>query len=755
MLDHCNSLLYKVFHTQLINESTGCFIMKKTILLFFIMQLTTFTILGATLFFRYRYLDLFYRNVSYIDVLVSDNEAFDAFLSWIKERNITASRVSVSPDNNITLHLSDLTCNNELKLLEGRLPLQGEFVSDIDTGISEQSGTIKKILPKYNFKIYGLYEPEQLNFSGLYAIELTSKNEINEMIYDLAAKKVTIRLNEIMDGNSFLLLLASFSSIQIILALIFICFSVIIIFVLLIQSFLLELKSIKILISLGCGWLRILQTIMFDLFSAKIWVGVVSLLYITLSIFLLGSDVYRPFYTQVAVIFLAASILLFLTYALILSCILSIYLIIKRNKLLLFFKGLKPYIVVQIAGCCVKFVSVALLMVAFSFLGELYGQFSVENRNIKNWEGVENIYKVSMNDIGQGADIAIEVELHEKVTNLYNRLTTDNNAFFMDANDIYAMEVLGENYPLTGLLTNGYHTHITVSPNYFHFNPIFTSEGIPVEQKLIFSESVLNLLVPESLSSIHDQLNEQFLDYFDFYRFRIFEQVYRDVAGDSWSSPRQEKLAINIIPVKNDQFYFTFSSDIRKHTGNKILDPVVVVYTGNFHPSSTFTKASRCLFFQYDNSQYLTPDAYLAEIVGMNGFVFASSVWTDVTDKVSQFRSMCIGAAFLLLFIFGGYLVINFILLCNYFVRSRYSIAVKDLHRCGSIRRFSTIFTMLLLPVLLALLVFMLVPLSAFVRFLPSFSLQIIFVVGMFLVVVDIIYFVFMEQFLTRKSVNI
>lgn len=164
MLDHCNSFLYKVSYTQLINESKGCFIMKKTILLFFIMQLTAFTILGATLFFRYRYLDLFYRNVSYIDVLVSDNEAFDAFLSWIKERNITASRVSVSPDNNITLHLSDLTCNNELKLLEGRLPLQGEFVSDIDTGISEQSGTIKKILPKYNFKIYGLYEPEQLNF---------------------------------------------------------------------------------------------------------------------------------------------------------------------------------------------------------------------------------------------------------------------------------------------------------------------------------------------------------------------------------------------------------------------------------------------------------------------------------------------------------------------------------------------------------------------------------------------------------------
>lgn len=249
------------------------------------------------------------------------------------------------------------------------------------------------------------------------------------MIYDLAAKKVTIRLNEIMDGNSFLLMLASFSSIQIILALIFICFSVIIIFVLLIQSFLLELKSIKILISHGCGWLRILKTIMFDLFSAKIWVGVVSLLYITLSIFLLGSDVYRPFYTQVAVIFLAASIFLFLTYLLILSCILSSYLIIKRNKLLLFFKDLKPYIVVQIAGCCAKFVSVALLMVVFSFLGELYGQFSVENRNIKNWEGVENIYKVSMNDIGQGADIAIEVELHEKVTNLYNRLTTDNNAF--------------------------------------------------------------------------------------------------------------------------------------------------------------------------------------------------------------------------------------------------------------------------------------------------------------------------------------
>mgnify|MGYP006990129269 CR=1 FL=1 len=37
------------------------------------------------------------------------------------------------------------------------------------------------------------------------------------------------------------------------------------------------------------------------------------------------------------------------------------------------------------------------------------------------------------------------------------------------------------------------------------------------------SDNVLNILVPETLFSIYDELNERFLDYFEFYRFRIYE----------------------------------------------------------------------------------------------------------------------------------------------------------------------------------------------------------------------------------------
>ena len=62
--------------------------MKKGIRLVFILQLIVFTIVGIAFFFQNRYVSLFYNDISYIDVLVSDDEAFDAFLSWTEERGI-------------------------------------------------------------------------------------------------------------------------------------------------------------------------------------------------------------------------------------------------------------------------------------------------------------------------------------------------------------------------------------------------------------------------------------------------------------------------------------------------------------------------------------------------------------------------------------------------------------------------------------------------------------------------------------------
>lgn len=728
--------------------------MKKAIRLVFILQLIVLTILGAVIYFQNSYMSLFYKDISYIDVLVSDDKAFNAFLSWTEERGIVVSRISINPDNEITLYVSDWALSDNLVLLEGSVPERGEFVSDIITHEMTQSGIMKRLLPNYNFKIHGLYEPEQFNFTSLYAITTTSINEINEMKEELALEGVTIYPNEIYNGNSVFLLLSSFSRMHIILVLIFLCVSTLVMFVLLTQFVVQQAKSINIYITLGYSRLRIIYSIISDLFFGKTWIGIVGGLYIILSIVLLSIDVYRPFYMQIVTLYLVLSILISCIYAIFLSCELLVYLIKRRNKLSLALKGMKPNIIVQMANYFVKLVSVLLLFVAITFLVVLYEKFATEKHNMQSWIDVKDIYKVSMSDVGQDYDLSIEVELHKKITDLYQHLTAENNAFFMDADDIYAMEVYGVDYPLTGLVTNGFSTHITVSPNYFQFNPIFTSEGIPIEQELIYADNVLNILVPESLSSIYDELKEQFLDYFEFYRFGIYENVYSDASNDLWNPSRQKDLEVNIIPVKTGQSYFTLSPDIRQDDGNKILDPVVVVYTDNFHPSSTFTKTSRCLYFQYDDSHEMAPNDYLAEIVGMDDFVFASSVWKDVFDRVSQLQRNYFTTIFLAIFIIFGYFVTSFSLFANYFMRNRYAVTIKTLWGFGVYRRYCSACVMLFSPTLLAIFLFVLVATSRLARLFPTISLQGIILVDMFVVGIDILYFVFMEKILSKKSMN-
>ncbi len=728
--------------------------MKKANRTVFVLQLIVLTVLGTVIYFQNSYVSLFYKDITYIDVLASDDKAFNAFLSWTEERGIVVSRISISPDNEITLHVSDWALADNLVLLDGSLPGHGEFVSDILTHEMAQSGIIKRLLPNYNFKIYSLYEPEYYNFTSLYAITTTSTNEINEMKEELALEGVTIYSNEIYNGNSVFLVFSSFSRIHIILALIFLCVSTLVMFVLLAQFVVQRSKAISIYITLGYGRLRTIYSITSDIFFGKTWIGIVGGLYVILSIVLLCIDTYRSFYVQIVTLYLGLSLLISCIYAIFLSCVLLVYLNKRRNKLSLELKGMKPDVLIQAANYFVKFVSVLLLFVTIILLVELYEKLTTEKHNMQSWIDAKDIYKISMSDVGQDYDLGIEVELHKSITDLYQHLTVENNAFFMDADDIYAMEVHGVDYPLTGLVTNGFSTHITVSPNYFQFNPIYTSEGTPAEQKLIYADNVLNILVPETLFSIYDELNERFLDYFEFYRFRIYENVYSDASNDLWNPSKQKDLEVNIIPVKTGQLYFTLSPNIKQDNGNKILDPVVVVYTDNFHPSSVFTKTSRCLYFQYDDSQEIAPNDYLAKIVGIDNFVYATSVWKSVSDRVTQLQRNCATTIFLAIFVFFGYFVTSFSLFANYFLRNRYVVTIKTLWGFDVYRQYYSVFVMLFSPTLLAIFLFVPIAASRLARLFPSISFHGIILIDTLVVGIDLIYFVLMEKNLIKKSMN-
>ena len=728
--------------------------MKNAILFVFILQLAALTITGTMLFVQNRYTDLLYRGNSIIHVAVSTDEEYDVFLSWIRERDISVVRMSMGSNDNVrVLGLSDLAYNNMISLLEGRLPEFGEFISDVDTGDYNQSGIMQPLLPNYSFKIYGLHKPERLHFYVHYTINITNEKDLNNVINALAPKGISIQLIDTWIDNPFTVLFSVHSITQVMLLLIFIFSSFMVMFVSLNQYVIFQLKSINVLLSLGYSWLRALFTVALRLASGKNWLVAMGLLCIALGVFLLLSDAYRPFYAPIIAVFFISVVFLTVMYFFVLSCAMLPYLYTKRYSLTTSLKGMKPHIIVQIMNCLVKFTHVLLFVVTVAFLVDSFRHYITTRVNMQSWITTENIYHVQVHDIGQFHDLAIEVEFYKTTTLLIQYLFMNKNGFFMDADNIRAMEFFGEEYTLTGLVTNYAPTHITVSPNFFSFNPIITSTGVPIYQQLIFSDNVLNLLVPEALSPIYGYIYDSFLDYFYFNRFRVPE-LYRDIPGETWDPSVIKPLTVNIISVENGQYYFTFSPDIRQGTGNRILDPVVVVYTGNFHPSYSYSMVTRVLFFEYDDNLNITPSDYLSQVIGADGVVYATSVWASIVDRLSQLQRNYYFTLFLSLFILMGYLVTSFSLFTNYFACNRYSIVIKATWGYSVFRRYINSIVMLFLPTLTAVFVFIIVKILPLPVLLPTFSMQGVYMVGVFLIVIDTLYFISLEKILLKKSIN-
>ena len=142
---------------------------------------------------------------------------------------------------------------------------------------------------------------------------------------------------------------------------------------------------------------------------------------------------------------------------------------------------------------------------------------------------------------------------------------------------------------------------------------------------------------------------------------------------------------------------------------------------------------------------------YLAEIVGMDGFVFASSVWEGVAARVLRLKRDYIASVSLTMSIVLGYLASSFSLFANYFARNQYLITVKTLWGFRGFRRYRSASVM---PTLLALPLFGLIMATRLSRLFPPLSIQTLLLAGAILAGIDILYFVFMEKLLRKKSMH-
>ncbi len=278
----------------------------------------------------------------------------------------------------------------------------------------------------------------------------------------------------------------------------------------------------------------------------------------------------------------------------------------------------------------------------------------IEVRNLNMCKDKKDVYRINMNYIGQDESLEKEIEIQHVAEKAYAKLTKDNKGFFMDADAIHMNDMMKYSAEQNGLIgINGEETHITVSPNYFIHNPIQTSDGELVESKIDFDENTINLLVPGKYIKHESDLVRQFAEYLVFNRFSVGERVYKNASNESWN-PKEGTPVVNIIPIKDGQPFYTYSNKIRRNEKNCIIDPVAVVYTGNFHPSYVLNTSSRSLYFEYkDNGDV---DEYLSEVAGMNGFLNAGSVYVEAKTSAKRQCFDAFIAVFCLIVNMLGYL---------------------------------------------------------------------------------------------------
>lgn len=202
------------------------------------------------------------------------------------------------------------------------------------------------------------------------------------------------------------------------------------------------------------------------------------------------------------------------------------------------------------------------------------------------WE--DPLYRAVVYNSGEDESAAKYLEIAQRSQELLALLEERTGAFVMDAYNYQAMDDDGTplytmNNPEFPIEIAPAGMSVQVSPGYFKWNPIKTTDGSELKKQIVQDDLTLNLLVPEQYRDMEQEILTAWKEYFYFEKVEA-ENDYNELAGRKERLDITEnQLTVNIIYVKDGQRYFTYRSDCAAADGSWITDPLVQIYTGNIH----------------------------------------------------------------------------------------------------------------------------------------------------------------------------
>lgn len=656
--------------------------MKKVIFVLFFAQLILICVYGL-IFLRYNTSINIFDSYDY-SVSVSFDETWDfsEFINRVADSDIEITRTIFLNNDTATIYTTDITLNNRISLSSGNWPMEysQDFIANFTVNESEQTGYFRNIIPHYNVAIRHMYSIQYVGVNGRYNI-YTSTPISYEEIREVFGQGSTVYFD-----NAF-----SFepSPIVTILYMLIGGFNLAInteVYIFILVNFIIFLSTLISLISYGISNLKAAAILKIHGFSNieiikkqvssifKYLISAIIIVYTLLCIYVILGG-YSYFLPSISILYVLGAFVALCGYILFVSAFIATYLeIIPATSIL---KGKIPYKIVQVFNVLSKSVLIATTAMALTVTFNNLDILNQASEALSNWEKSENIHRIRVADIGQVESLEIEDKLFEDLGHVYYDLVNNHNAFIMNAHNMNMIDLFdrgGNFYESTAIIEGS----VTVSPNYFNFNPILSVSGNDVREYIVWDNHVLNILVPISISQYTNNIIAAFEEFF------YFQAV--DIANsyDTWLNREPsilispEDLSVNVIYTDVGQDYFVFDHNIRLQDMNMLRDVIVIIYTENIHRSNLYSEFTRSLYFYtdaIDAFSYIHPVFYNNNLGSLLGSV--ESVYDSNLELISTLRQTIFRNISIFLIMIFIYIIFTYSFVANYVNKNIYKLFIK------------------------------------------------------------------------------
>lgn len=612
--------------------------MKKLLYLLLSLVFISSNLLGCSFLWNKQLINILYTNNQKVHIDYSktntkkDTDFVDHLIKFSKEKNINISQYNFLSEDELNIYSTNIKDDPTIHLKSGKFPEGLTYISNenLETKNAKQSGVFSFPLSNWRVHIYDIQQVKNVGLGNEFYLSGTNNSINNAFIKEFSSYGDISLINEPI--NSFLLINISLFMIVIFS---FIIFFLGMVFFLIFNRKMLFLQELwgyskrLALASILKLFLRFSILIMFFLLFG--WI-VFTVLF-DQTYFLIE---YMKVFAVTNVI--TASILLFFT-------LLAVSFIQKYNDNSVNIKGKLPFEKILLISSILKAVTTIILFFVISSSIFNFYHLSKKIDSLDYWNQTQNVYKIQVGPLDEDINTNLEKDrdLNNRLLDFYKEIGANNEAFLMVSENFHIVGYdKGEPiYSFTLNVSekdNVYSPNgrkITIDKNYLNINPIKSSNGGTILEQVKEDEDTLNILVPEQLRTLENQIIHSYKEWFYFQKVSV-DNIYNKELGNPLNKKTIEDLKINIIYTIAGQDYFTFNS-ATGNSQNKIRDPIAVIYNESVDTSTIGAYATTSLFF-LDNSQGNAFENILPSIKNTNvpEINHALSVYNEANNQIIE-----------------------------------------------------------------------------------------------------------------------